>query len=260
MGEDHPRRRDPGGLIVAPSAGAAPALLQDRQVVIVGGTGSIGLAAAELLACHGARVAITGRNEEKLAAAAKRIAGLTIARCEITDAAQVRETFSRFGAIDHVVVLAGSAAGGGVLDTPADKLRFVIEERIWGVVHVIQAAAPKIRRGSITLTSGLFADRPPKGGAALLAAALAAVEGLARALARELAPLRVNAVSFGCVRSTRHSAMGDEQDAYYRRVGDALPAGRVGEPREAEQALLFALSNEYLTGEVIRLNGGARIG
>jgi len=236
-----------------------PALLEDRQVVIVGGTGSIGLATAELLASRGARVAITGRNEEKLAAAAKRMIGLTTCRCEITDDAQVRETFSRFGSIDHVIVLAGSGAGGGILGTPAGKLRFVIEERIWGVVHVIQAAAPKIRHGSITLTSGLFSDRPPQRGAALLVAALAAVEGLARALARELAPLRVNAVSFGSVRSTRHSAMGDEQDAHYRRVGASLPTRRVGEPREAAQAILFALSNEYLTGEVIRLNGGAGI-
>jgi NAD(P)-dependent dehydrogenase (short-subunit alcohol dehydrogenase family) len=245
-------------LIVPPPA-SGRTLLEDRQVVIVGGTGSIGLATAELLACHGARVTITGRSEQKLAAATKRMIGLTTSRCEITDEAQVRETFSRFGAIDHVVVLAGSAAGGGVLDTPTAQLRFVIEERIWGLVHVIQAAAPKIRHGSITLTSGLFSDRPPERGATLLAAALAGVEGLARALARELAPLRVNAVSFGPVRSTRHSGMGDEQEAYYRRVGGSLPTRRVGEPREAAQAILFALSNEYLTGDVIRLNGGAGI-
>ena len=234
-------------------------MLKDLRVVIVGGTGSIGLSTAELFASHGARVVITGRDEAKLAAAARRMAGVTTARCEITDEAQVRETFSRFGAIDHVVVLAGSGAGGGILETPAARLRLVVDERIGGVVHVVQAAAPKIAHGSITLTSGLFSDRPPERGASLLAAALAGVEGLARALARELAPLRVNAVSFGSIRSTRHGAMGDQQDAYYRRLGDTLPGGRVGEPREAAQAILFAVSNEYLTGEVIRLNGGARI-
>jgi NAD(P)-dependent dehydrogenase (short-subunit alcohol dehydrogenase family) len=246
-------------LIVPCAGGGVATLLKDRQVVIVGGTGSIGLATAELLTCQGARVAMTGRDEEKLAAAAKRIAGLATSRCEVTDEARIRNTFARFGSIDHVIVLAGSAAGGGVLETPVARLRFVMEERIWGAVHVIQAAAPKMRHGSITLTSGLFADRPPQSGAALLAAALAGVEGLARALARELAPLRVNAVSFGPVRSTRHNGMGDEQEAYYRRVGGLLPVGRVGEAREAAQAILFALSNEYLTGEVIRLNGGAGI-
>jgi NAD(P)-dependent dehydrogenase (short-subunit alcohol dehydrogenase family) len=85
------------------------------------------------------------------------------------------------------------------------------------------------------------------------------VEGLARALATELAPVRVNAISFGSVRSTRHSAMGDQQEAYYQRVGSSLPTGRIGEPHEAAHAILFALTNEYLTGEVLHLDGGARL-
>jgi NAD(P)-dependent dehydrogenase (short-subunit alcohol dehydrogenase family) len=233
--------------------------MKGQQIVIVGGTGSIGMATAELLASQGAQVAITGRSEEKLLAATKQAAGLRALQCDITDEGCVREAFAAFDRIDHVVVLAGSTAGGGVLDTAASSLRFVIEERIWGAVHVVQAAAPKMRKGSITLTSGLFSERPPPSGAAILVAALAGVEGLARALARELAPVRVNAVSFGSVRSDRHSAMGDQREAYYQRVANSLPTGRVGEPREAAHAILFAIANQYLTGEVLHLNGGARL-
>jgi NAD(P)-dependent dehydrogenase (short-subunit alcohol dehydrogenase family) len=233
--------------------------MKDQQIVIVGGTGSIGIATAELLVSQGARVTITGRTEDKLLVAAQRVAGLRAIRCEVSDEGHVRQVFSSFDRIDHVVLLAGSGAGGRILDTSASALRFVIEERIWGAIHVVQAAAPKMRKGSITLTSGLFSTRPPMSGAAILVAALAGVEGLGRALARELAPVRVNVLSFGSVRSTRHRAMGDEQEPYYDRVGTSLPAGRVGEPGEAAHAILFALTNEYLTGEVLHLNGGARL-
>jgi NAD(P)-dependent dehydrogenase (short-subunit alcohol dehydrogenase family) len=233
--------------------------MKDQQIIIVGGTGSIGIATAELLAAKGARVAITGRSMEKLVSAAKRVPGLQTYQCEITDEANVREIFSAFDRIDHVVVLAGSAGGGRVVDTPAVALRFVIEERIWGSVYAVQGAVPKMRRGSITLTSGLFSGRPPENGAAILVAALAGVEGLARALARELAPIRVNAISFGVVRSGRHGFMGNQQEAHYQRVGSSLPVGRIAEPHEAAHAILFALTNKYLTGEVLHVDGGARL-
>jgi NAD(P)-dependent dehydrogenase (short-subunit alcohol dehydrogenase family) len=233
--------------------------MRDQQIVIVGGTGSIGLSTAELLSTQGARVTITGRDEEKLASAAKRVPNLRTHRCEITDEASVRETFSAFDRIDHVVVLAGSSSGGRILETAAAELRFVIEERIWGAVYAVQAAVPKMRQGSITFTSGLLSGRPPKDGAAILVAALAGVEGLTRALARELAPIRVNAINFGWVRSTRHNFMGDQQEAHYDRVANTLPVRRVAEPREAAHAILFALTNEYLTGEVLHVDGGARL-
>jgi NAD(P)-dependent dehydrogenase (short-subunit alcohol dehydrogenase family) len=233
--------------------------MKDQQIIIVGGTGSIGVATAELLSSQGARVAITGRNAEKLASAEKRVPGLRTYRCEITDEASVREIFSTFDRIDHLVVLAGSTSGGRVIDTPPAALRFVIEERIWGPIYAVQAAIPKMRYGSITLTSGLFSERPPENGAAVLVAAFAGVEGLARALARELAPVRVNAISFGVIRSSRHSSMGDQQEAHYQRVGSKLPIGRVAGPHAAAHAILFALTNEYLTGEVLHVDGGARL-
>jgi NAD(P)-dependent dehydrogenase (short-subunit alcohol dehydrogenase family) len=229
------------------------------QIILLGGTGSIGIATAELLAAQGAHIAITGRNLETLPAVAQRVPNLRTYQCEITDEASVREVFSNFARIDHVVVLAGSGSGGSVMDTPAAALRFVIEERIWGALYAVQAAVPKMRNGSITFTSGLFSKRPPQHGAAVLVAALAAVEGLARALARELAPIRVNAISFGLVRSTRHRGLGNQQNAYYEHVGSSLPRGRVGEAHEAAHAITFALMNEYLTGEVLHVDGGGRL-
>jgi NAD(P)-dependent dehydrogenase (short-subunit alcohol dehydrogenase family) len=216
-------------------------------------------ATAELLAAQGARVVITGRNGQKLFAVAERVPHLQMRHCDIADETSVRELFSAYDHIDHVVLLAGSSGAGRVMHSPVAALPFVLEERIWGAVYAVQAAVPRMTNGSITLTSGLFSLRPPKNGGTMLVAALAGVEGLTRALARELAALRVNAINFGCVRSTRHSSMGDQQQSYYETVGTALPLGRVAEPEEAAHAILFALTNRYLTGEVLHMDGGARL-
>jgi NAD(P)-dependent dehydrogenase (short-subunit alcohol dehydrogenase family) len=233
--------------------------MRGEQVLIIGGSGSTGIAAAKLLLSQGAAVALTGRDKTKLASIESMLSGIQTFPCEITDQASVRNVASALSRIDHLVVLAGSTAGGPIGDSPVEDLRFVVEERIWGPVYAVQASLPKMRRGSILLTSGLLADRPPENGAAILVAALAGVEGLARALARELAPIRVNAISLGWVRSTRHSFMGKDQEAHYQRVANQLPAGRVADPEDAAHAILFALTNPYLTGEVLHLDGGGRL-
>jgi NAD(P)-dependent dehydrogenase (short-subunit alcohol dehydrogenase family) len=233
--------------------------MKNTQIVVVGGTGSIGMALVRQLAAQGARLALTGRDAAKLASAERAIRGLQTFRCEITSEDSVGQVFSHFDQIDHLVVLAGSSGGGPFMETAASLQRYVMEERVWGAVYAARAAVPKMRGGSITLTSGLFSSRPPARGAVMLASALSAVEGLARGLARELAPIRVNAISFGVVRSSRHSHMGADQEAHYQRVGGSLLTGRVGEAEHAAQAVIFAMQNDYLTGEVLHLDGGARL-
>lgn len=233
--------------------------MNNKQIVIVGGTGSIGMALVRQLSSQGARLSVTGRDATKLAIAEKAAGDMRGFVCEVTSEESVREVFSKFDHIDHLVVLAGSSGGGPFMETPVDRQRYVLEERVWGATHAVRAALPRMRAGSITLTSGLFASRPPSRGAVMLVAALSAVEGLARGLARELAPIRVNAVSFGVVRSSRHRYMGADQEPYYRRLGESLATGRVGEPEQAAQAILFAMQNDYLTGEVLHVDGGARL-
>ena len=107
-------------------------------------------------------------------------------------------TLGSFATIDHVLVCAGGPAGGPVLRADLDVWRRAVDERLWGALHAVRHAAPRMTNGSITLTSGSFGSRPMLG-TAITAALAGAVEGLTRALALELAPVRVNAIAPGPV-------------------------------------------------------------
>lgn len=113
--------------------------------------------------------------------------------------------------------------------------------------------------GSILLFSGLGADRPAPG-TSIVSALNAGVEGLVRALAVELAPLRVNAISPG-VLETEGWAFMDEgtRKGFFADLATKLPVRRTGAPRDLAEAALFALTNPYLTGEVVHVNGGGSL-
>jgi NAD(P)-dependent dehydrogenase (short-subunit alcohol dehydrogenase family) len=84
------------------------------------------------------------------------------------------------------------------------------------------------------------------------------MNALTRALAVELAPIRVNAVSPGVVRSPLWSAMPPaERDDFYQQTGQSLPVGRVGEVEEIAQAYLFCMTQQFATGSVFTVDGGS---
>jgi len=113
--------------------------------------------------------------------------------------------------------------------------------------------------GSILLFSGLAADRPGAG-TAMVSALNAGVEGLVRALAVELAPVRVNGISPGVVETEGWAFMDEaSRKAFFADLATKLPAGRVGAPDDIADAALFALTNPYLTGEVLHVNGGGSL-
>lgn len=175
--------------------------LQGQRVAVVGGSSGIGLATARALADAGAQVVIAGRDQAKLDAALGTIGGPVSART--VDATQ-RDALDRFfadlGALDHLVLALSGAAGGGpfrTLDLAA--LRSGFEAKFWAHVAAAQAALPTLRTdGSLTFVSAISA-RMANPGTAGLAAINAAIEALVPTLAKELAPLRVNAVSPGVI-------------------------------------------------------------
>lgn len=230
--------------------------LDGQRVVIIGGSSGIGLAIARRATEAGALVTIAGRSEERLREASRLLGGVPVARVDIASESDVNALFEPLDRVDHLVVTAGTVGRASIVTSSLDSLRSVVEQRLWGPLFAIRAAAPKMQGGSITLTSGGVTSRPAPG-RAITVAALGAVEALARGLAIELAPIRVNCIAPGAV-ATPLQGTGPETEARLREVGGRLPSGRVGTAEDLAEVYLLAMTNGYLTGELLHVDGGGR--
>lgn len=180
-------------------------------------------------------------------------------RVDLGDENAIAGLFESVDSIDHVVYTAGDALQINELaSTDLRKARNAFELRYWGALAAAKHASPHIRAGgSIVLTTGIAGDRPRKGWV-IAASVCGAIASLTRALAVELAPIRVNAVSPGMVRTDLWRSMADsEPEALFDTVGKALPVGRVGEPADIAQTYLYLMLEGYSTGQVITVDGGS---
>jgi len=208
---------------------------------------------------------IAGRSQDRLrqAAASLRSAKddlpLRTVVADETDASAIAELFETEKTVDHVFIPAGELRPGtsDLLTADPQSMRAILETRILGVASVVRHAKPRMLRGSIVLMSGLYASHPRQG-SAMAAAAVAGVEGLVRALALDLAPLRVNAVAPGTVDTPLWDSFGSQRTAAMEH-GAGLPVGRVGRPEEIAEAVLFLMSNEFITGIVLPIDGGGSL-
>lgn len=231
--------------------------LKDRNVVIIGGSSGIGFVTA-LAKAYGANVTITGRSEDKLHQAAKELGGVKTAIVDICKECDIRQLFEGLESVDHLVVLGASLASGKIVDTPLEELGRPITERLWGAIYTIRYAVPKMSSGSITLISGLFSSRPVAG-MAVVAAAVGGIEAMTRALALELSPLRVNAISPGYIDTPLlKAAFEDRYEGVVKAQAATLPTKRIGTAEEAARAILFLMTNGFMTGEVLHIDGGGR--
>jgi NAD(P)-dependent dehydrogenase (short-subunit alcohol dehydrogenase family) len=233
--------------------------LRGQRVVALGGTSGIGLATAASAAKHGADVTVVSSRRASVDQAIDRLpSGARGFVADLTDAGQVKAVLAGLGPFDHLVYTAGeplALMSIDALELDAAKSAFTL--RYFSALAAVHAAVPHLRPGgSITLTTGVAKDRPGPGWA-VAASICGAVEALTRALAVELAPIRVNAVSPGVVRSPLWSGMSEaDQEVMYKQVGAGLPVGRVGEVDEIARAYLFLLTEPFATGTVLTVDGG----
>ncbi len=235
--------------------------LKDQHIVVVGGSSGIGFAVAAAAAAEGARVTIGSSSAAKVEAATARLgnagSGFTV---NVTDKADVERVFSGLGPIDHLVFTAGDWGGprrGALADLDLDVAPSLFAVRFWGATAVVKAALPKIApEGSITLTNGMIAHRP-RPGSAVSSAMAGAVEHLARGLAVELAPIRVNCVCPGLIRTeVWNSIPAESREERLKAMTQTQPIPRVGAVEEAAQAYLFLMNCGYATGQVLKVDGG----
>ncbi|PXW16381.1 SDR family oxidoreductase [Paraburkholderia caballeronis] len=236
-----------------------PITLRQSRVVVAGGTSGIGFAVADAAARAGAEVVIASSNPERVAAALARLPeGTRGESIDFTDDAQVSAFFARVGAFDHFVYTAGESL---LLQTLADlsiaDAQRAFDVRYWGALRAVKHAAPLLRAGgSITLTSGVASSRPLPAWT-VPSSILGAIESLTRALAVELAPLRVNAVAPGVLRTALWDNMTDADRAgLYEYIAEKMPVRRVGEAADVAQTYLYLMQQGFSTGQVVVVDGG----
>jgi NAD(P)-dependent dehydrogenase (short-subunit alcohol dehydrogenase family) len=232
---------------------------ESQTVLIVGGSSGIGAAAAKAFAALGADVTIASRNQAKLDAVAADIgSSVRTAVLDTTDEASVEAFFAKAGRFDHVVISAAQTPGGPVRELALSDAYAAMNSKFWGAYRVARAANIT-DGGSLTLVSGFLSVRPSKG-SVLQGAINAALEALARGLALELSPVRVNTVSPGLIATPLWSKLGEQaRQSMYEGAAARLPARRVGQPEDVANAIVYLASTPYATGSTVLVDGGGAI-
>jgi NAD(P)-dependent dehydrogenase (short-subunit alcohol dehydrogenase family) len=234
-------------------------VLQDKRVVVVGGSSGIGLAVAQQAASQGAKVVIVSSSAERIQKAIECISGEAQGQAvDVSNEGAVATFFAKLGSFDHLVFTAGDSLHlHDLAATDLQQARHAFELRYWAALAAVKYGSPHIQKeGSIVLTTGIAGQRPQKGWA-IAASVCGTIEALTRALAVELAPIRVNAVSPGVVRTNLWQTMSaSERERLYESVGKSLPVGRVGEASDIAQAYLFLMQEGFGTGQTIVVDGG----
>jgi NAD(P)-dependent dehydrogenase (short-subunit alcohol dehydrogenase family) len=177
---------------------------------------------------------------------------------DLADEQAVETLFAKIGAFDHLVFSAGDSLYlHDLATTDLKDARRAFELRYWAALAAVKYGSKNIRKGgSIVLTAGVAGQRPHKGWV-VAASVCGTIEALTRALALELARIRVNAVSPGVVRTNLLQSMtAAERDHLYDSVGNSLPVGKVGEAHDIAQAYLFLMQEEFSTGQTVVVDGG----
>ncbi len=244
--------------------------LDNKVAVITGGSSGIGLATAKLFAAQGAKVAITGRNQQNLDNAIARIGEGAIALQNDTADIQELDTLyktvtEKFGKIDVLVINAGVYVLSPLAAFTEDQYDKVMDINLKGTFFAVQKALNYLNDGaSIILTSSVVAEKGVPNHSAY-SASKAAVRSLARSFSAELLDrrIRVNVLTPGPIDTPVFETITtnkEEAEAAKAGMGQFAPAKRIGSAEEAAAANLYLASDDssFMIGSELLLDGGIR--
>ena len=231
--------------------------LQGQRVLVVG-RGS-GIARAVTLAARdaGAKVIAAGRDKDTLTAAYAGEPAISTETVDLTDEASIAALGEQFGSVDHVVSTASARARGRLAELDRDAIRRSFDTKVIGPLMLAKHLAARMNEGgSLTLFSGVAAAKIAVGTLGV-AITNGAADTLARSLALELAPIRVNAISPGVIDTGAWDALGEQGKAdYFAGMSARNPARRIGTADDIANGVLFAMTSTFLTGQILHIDGG----
>lgn len=236
-----------------------PFNFENTKTVIIGGSSGLGLETAKAISFLGGELVLAGRNEQKLLDAKESIGkGSTkIYTLDNTNNEEIQKFFQEVGEFDYLFT-PGASYTRGPITASLDVAKSCFEGKFWPQYMAVKYALPYIKPGgAIVLMSGAYSQRPPKDGASY-AACNAAIESLGKALAIELAPIRVNVVAPGTIATpfVWEDKSKEQRLESYDEYAKHCALAKVGEPIDIAQAVCYLLSNKYTTGSTLYPDGG----
>ena len=234
--------------------------LAGQTVVVIGGSSGIGLETARRARSEGANVILAGRDPERVEHAARELGARSSAAFDATDFERLARFFDELPTpVDHIMLTAGGPYYARLADLDFAKARQNVEHTLWLPLQIARRAVDKVRPGGTLLFIGGTGGRRPTAGV-LISAFTAALPALTRALALELAPVRVNLIAPGFVDTPLSaSLLGDQLDARREQLRTTLPIGRVVGPADVAALAVQLMTNTAVTGATYDIDGGQQL-
>lgn len=237
--------------------------LSGKRILVIGGASGIGRAIAEGAVAGGAEIVIASTNADKLAKVAAELGGIASAVIDVANEASVAAYFAGAGSFDHIAFTAGDwvmPPAGPISELNLTQAASLMQVRFWGAIAVAKHGASRLpAAGSFTITGGMLAHLPSKG-RSLWTALAGSLEFLARGLAADMAPIRVNCVCPGLIRTEQWESFPEAYRARLLQTAEQkqlLP--RPGTPAECAEAYLYLMRNAFVTGQVLYVEGGSAL-
>lgn len=234
--------------------------LQIKKVVVLGGSSGLGFATAMAAAEEGANVVIVSSSRERIKLALQKLPqeskGYAV---DLSNEQHIKDFFDSIGNFDHLVYTAGENISMSMVgDTDIEKGKDFFTIRFWGAFAAIKYGKPYINEnGSINLMSGNFGQRPAKG-YSLGAAICGAIDAFTRAMAVELAPIRVNNIAAGVIDTNLWNNLPEaDRNGFFKYLEGTLLLKRVGKAEDIAQAFVYLMKQSYATGQSLIIDGGA---